>query len=174
MIPNLPCARILVSPKYKIEWYQTAAGDAPVHRWLTQDLSEEARELVGAAVLEILQADGPDVCGSRFGRQLGDGVFEFRLDGDPQPWIDEARIRRGKVPKGQGVKGAKVQYRIFCHAHGDKIILLLGAYDKGQDVSKKRQREEIAIAKVRLKDWEQRRRVRSQSRMAQPSARGRK
>ncbi len=146
-----------MSPRYKIEWYQTAAGDAPVHRWLTQELSDEACELVGAAMLEILQADGPEVCGTRFGRQLGESLFEFRLDGDPQAWIDEARARRGKAPAGRGVKGIQVQYRIFCHAHGDRIVLLLGAYDKGQDVSKKRQQQEIALAKDRLNDWNTRR-----------------
>jgi hypothetical protein len=79
-----------VSPRFKIEGYQDARGDAPVHRWLTEERSEGARELVGAAILEVLQADGPGVCGTRFGRELGDGVFEFRLDGDPQPWIDAA------------------------------------------------------------------------------------
>ena len=63
-----------------------------------------------------------------------------------------------EVAGGTGVKGVQVQYRIFCHAHGDKIILLLGAYDKGQDVSKKRQQQEIALAKDRLKDWTTRRR----------------
>jgi hypothetical protein len=158
-----------VAPNYKIEWYQDSGGDAPVHRWLTEELSDEARGLVGAAILEILQADGPDVCGTRFGRQLGEGVFEFRLDGDPQPWIDAARRRRGKVPKGLGLRGgAKVQYRLFCHAHGDKLILLLGAYDKGQDVSKKRQQEEIRTAKARLKMWEQQQRDKARASSKRP------
>ena len=66
-----------MSPKYKIEWYQDAGGDAPVHRWLTEELSDEARGLVGAAILEILQADGPDVCGTRFGRQLARAFSNF-------------------------------------------------------------------------------------------------
>lgn len=147
-------------PKYKLDWYLTVDGDAPVHRWLTEDLSEEACELIGAAMLEILQEEGPKVCGTRFGRQLGDGVFEFRLDGDPQAWIDQARARRGKLPRRNGAKGFDVQFRIFCHAHGDRIILLLGAYDKGHDVSKKRQQQEIAIAKKRLQEWTDRSRHR--------------
>lgn len=152
-------ARAPVPPKYTIDWFVDSDGDAPVHRWLVETLSDEARELVGAALLEVLQAEGPGVCGTRFGRQLGGGVFEFRLDGDPQPWIDEARKRRGKGPKTSGAKGAQVQYRIFCHPHGDKLLLLLGAYDKGQDVAKKRQQEEIKVARARLKNWEQRQRV---------------
>ena len=59
-----------------------------------------AAEMVEAGAVDILQADGPEVCGTRFGRQLGEGLFEFRLDGDPQAWIDEARARRGKSPSG--------------------------------------------------------------------------
>ena len=161
----------LVSPRFKIEWYQDARGDAPVHRWLTEELSDGARELVGAAILEILQADGPDVCGTRFGRQLGDGVFEFRLDGDPQPWIDAARRSRGKKPTGERLQSERIQYRLFCHAHGDRLILLLGAYDKGEDVSKKRQQDEIATAKARLKMWAQQQRLKSKAAHRAPASR---
>ena len=160
-----------MSPRFTIEWYQDARGDAPVHRWLTEELSDEARELVGAAIPEILQADGPDVCGTRFGRQLGDGVFEFRLDGDPQPWIDAARRRRGKKPAGERLESERIQYRLFCHAHGDRLILLLGAYDKGEDVSKKRQQDEIATAKARLKMWAQQQRLKSKAAHRAPASR---
>jgi putative component of toxin-antitoxin plasmid stabilization module len=130
---------------------------------LTEELSDEARELVGAAILEILQADGPSACGTRFGRQLGDGVFEFRLDGDPHPWIDAARRSRGKKPTGERLEAERVQYRLFCHAHGDRLILLLGAYDKGKDVSKKRQQEEIATAKARLEMWARQERLKARA-----------
>jgi len=150
-------------PKYKLDWYLTADGDAPVHRWLTEELSEEACELIGAAMLEILQEEGPNVCGTRFGRQLGGGVFEFRLDGDPQAWIDQGRAKRGKLPRRRSAKGWGIQYRVFCHAHGDRIILLLGAYDKGEDVSSKRQQQEIALAKKRLRDWTERSRTRGKA-----------
>ena len=146
--------------KYQIEWYREG-DDAPVYRWLTEELSEQACALVGAAILEILQADGPNVCETRFGRQLGKGIFEFRLDGDPQPWIDEARKRRGKNPKNREPPEGAVQYRIFCHAHGNKIILLLGAYDKGEDPSKRRQADEIQTARKRLRTWQQEEKARS-------------
>ena len=140
--------------EYQIDWYRDG-NDAPVYRWLTEELSELACELVGAAIREILQAEGPNVCETRFGRQLGKGLFEFRLDGDPQPWIDEARKRRGKKPRQLEEPDGEVLYRIFCHAHGDKIILLLGAYDKGQDTSKKRQTAEIETARKRLRKWQE-------------------
>ena len=48
--------------------------------------------------------------------------------------------------------------RVFCHAHGDRLILLLGGYDKGADPSRTRQQREIAEARRRLADY--RRRVR--------------
>jgi putative component of toxin-antitoxin plasmid stabilization module len=51
--------------------------------------------------------------------------------------------------------------RIFCHAHGNKLILLLGGYDKAKDPSRKRQQAEIETARRRLTDW--RRRQRSSS-----------
>ena len=56
---------------------------------------------------------------------------------------------------------AKMLLRVFCHAHGDKLILLLAGYDKGEDTSAKRQIEEIAVARSRLKDWQNRQRRRS-------------
>ena len=74
------------------------------------------------------------VCGTPFGRQLGGGFFEFRL------------------------KERDLLLRAFCHAYGDKVILLLAAYDKGEDPSAKRQNEEIELARRRLSDWQQRRR----------------
>jgi len=43
---------------------------------------------------------------------------------------------------------------VFCHAHGDRLILLLAAYDKGENPSPRRQNTEIALARARLRDWQ--------------------
>lgn len=75
-----------------------------------------------------------DVCGTSFGRQLGAGLFEFRL-------------------REEGLL-----VRILCHAYGDRLILLLGAYDKGRDPSERRQNREISEARARLREWQSRRR----------------
>jgi hypothetical protein len=45
---------------------------------------------------------------------------------------------------------------VFCHAHGDRLVLLLAAYDKGEDPSPRRQNAEIALARERLRDWQRR------------------
>ena len=48
--------------------------------------------------------------------------------------------------------------RVFCHAYGDRITLLLGGYDKGEDPSEKRQERAIAEARRRLEAWRRRQR----------------
>jgi hypothetical protein len=47
-----------------------------------------------------------------------------------------------------------VLLRAFCHAHGDKVVLLLGGYDKGRDPSAKRQQREIATARKLLRAFQ--------------------
>ncbi|HET6437383.1 MAG TPA: hypothetical protein VFG59_04940, partial [Anaeromyxobacter sp.] len=53
-------------------------------------------------------------------------------------------------------ESVRVLLRIFCHAHGHKLILLLGAYDKGEYTSPRRQDAESALARARLRDWRRR------------------
>ena len=74
------------------------------------------------------------VCGTAFGRQRGGGLFEFRL------------------------RERNLLLRAFCHAYGDKVILVLAGYDKSEDPSPKRQQKEIELARRRLTDWQQRQR----------------
>jgi putative component of toxin-antitoxin plasmid stabilization module len=100
---------------------------------------------------EILQAEGVGVCRTGYGKQLGDGLFEFRLR------HDAAEILRslGK-PARPETAGERILLRVFCHAHGDRIVLLLGGYDKSTDPSTKRQQREIATARKRLADYRRR------------------
>jgi hypothetical protein len=90
---------------------------------------------------EILEAEGIGVCRGTYGKQLGEGLFEFRLR------HDAAEILRslGK-PTRDGPRRERILLRVFCHAHGDRMILLLGGYDKGADASRTRQQREIAEA----------------------------
>ncbi|MFT3914123.1 MAG: hypothetical protein QM704_08390 [Anaeromyxobacteraceae bacterium] len=134
---------------YEIEFYEDAHGDAPVLRWLREELSPRKRRALGTAMNRVLQELGVGVCNTKFGRQLGQGLFEFRLRGS-----DLAEVVTGARDPGE----AKMLLRVFCHAHGDKLILLLAGYDKGEASSAKRQSQEIAVARSRLKDWQKRHR----------------
>lgn len=136
---------------YEIVFYEEGGG-CPFARFL--DGLDLTRRLAMLAALEqILAEQGQDVCRSSWGKALGGGLFEFRVR------HTAAEIRRlfGGDPPAQpgdheGPPG-KVVLRAFCHAHGDKVVLLLGGYDKGADPSTKRQQKEIATARTRLKRY---------------------
>ncbi len=120
----------MAAPRFRLDFYKDAAGRQPVLEWLRDEVSISTRRVVGTALREILQEQGMGVCGTSFGRQLGGGLFEFRL------------------------RERDLLLRVFCHAYGDKVILLLAAYDKSEDPSARRQNEEIALARRRLTDWQ--------------------
>ena len=107
-------------------------------RWINEELTVARRRALGYALWCVLQQMGVGVCGTEFGRQLGRGLFEFRLSA---------------VPAGES---ASVLLRVFCHATADRVVLLLAGYDKGADPSPRRQRREIDIARRRLHDYQTR------------------
>jgi hypothetical protein len=89
------------------------------------------------------------------------GIFEFRLRMNGKEIInleaeihgiteEEARRRFGLDPSED------VLLRVFCTSRAGEIVMLLHAYDKGRDPSRKRQQTEIAEARRRLKIVEQR------------------
>ncbi len=139
--------------EYELEFYEDEHGDTPVLRWLREELSPRKRRALGTAMNRVLQVLGVGVCDTKFGRQLGKGLFEFRLRG-----ADLSEIAPSGAPEPAE---ASMLLRVFCHAHGNKLILLLGGYDKGEDASSKRQDREITTARRRLKDWLSRQRRRS-------------
>ncbi|MGB2710827.1 MAG: hypothetical protein WBC33_04865 [Conexibacter sp.] len=93
------------------------------------------------------------MCRSGYGKQLGDGLFEFRLR------HDAAEILRSLGKPARSEAGhERILLRVFCHAYGDRIVLLLGGYDKGSDPSRTRQQREIAEARERLEAFRCRKR----------------
>jgi len=54
----------------------------------------------------------------------------------------------------------KVLFRVFFHPHGEKVLLLLGGYDKAKHSSPTHQNAQIQIARKRLADWQARHRQR--------------
>jgi len=92
-------------------------------------------------IKEQLQTFGPDVCKTTFGKNLGGGLYEFRLKED-------------ELSTGEGPR--HVLYRIFFAAYGDQLILLLHAYDKGEHSQAPYQERMIQIARQRLRDFRKR------------------
>lgn len=139
--------------RFTLEFYADADGDQPVLRWLREELTPTQRRAIGVALREILEVEGIGVCRGAYGKQLGEGLFEFRLRHD----AGEILRALGK-PARDEPQHERILLRVFCHAHGDRLILLLGGYDKGGDPSKKRQQREIAEARRRLTDFRRRQR----------------
>lgn len=130
---------------YELEFYEDENGDVPVLRWLREELTPAKRRALGHAMNEILQLLGVGVCATKFGKRLGEGLFEFRL----------GRDLREIAPVGETDSG-KLLLRVFCHAHGNRLILLVGGYDKGKHPSPRRQNAEITLVRARLRDWRRR------------------
>ena len=99
----------------------------------------------------ILQQFGPAVVETRFGKALGQGLYEFRLDDT----LDEllARLSLKKKRKLDKAPPGRMLFRVFFHPHGDKLLLLLGGYDKGRSDSKREQQMQIELARDRLRQW---------------------
>ena len=131
--------------QYELEFYEDESGDEPVRRWLREELTPAKRRALGHAMNVVLQRLGLGVCGTEFGRQLGGGLFEFRLRRDLR---EPASSAGGRIER--------ILLRVFCHAHGDRVILLVGGYDKGERPSPRRQNAEIELARARLRDWRRR------------------
>ena len=143
------------TPPYTLEFYEDEHGHEPVLDWL-RGLSPSKRRAIGVAMFEILQYEGPHVVGTNFGKGLGGGIVEFRLDQDAAQVL--ARKGKGKAARSETGETAKILLRVFCHAHGDRLVLLLGGYDKGERPSARHQQAQIELARTRLKAWKARQR----------------
>jgi putative component of toxin-antitoxin plasmid stabilization module len=141
-------------PPFTLEFFEDTHGNEPVLDWLRR-LSPQKRRAMGVAMFEILQHEGPHVVATNFGEAVGGGIFEFRLDQDATQVLE----RRGKQQRVSDLEPAKVLLRVFCHAHGDKIILLLAGYDKGERPNVRYQQAQIELARTRLTSWKSKRAV---------------
>lgn len=129
---------------YTIEFYEED-GRSPVEQWMESDLTDVELAALLSALEHVLSHRGVGVRGTEWGKQLGGGLFEFRIR------HTAAEIARMHGESVEGAKRAeKVLLRVFCHAYGAKVVILLNGYDKGADPSERRQQREIALARKRL------------------------
>ena len=135
--------------RYAIEFWEDEQGRKPVLEWIRRELTREQRAALGKAMQHVLESMGVSVCGTQFGKHLGEGLCEFRLRYNLAELRRrfEADARQADAPESP----EEILLRVFFHAHGDKIVLLLHGYDKAADPSKRRQQREIAEARRRLR-----------------------
>ncbi len=137
-------------PAWTLKFYEED-GREPVLDFL-RGLDEVKEQALAAALRNVLAYEGIGVCGSSWGKwvQGVPGIFEFRVRHDAATILRENGL---PPPANLGTSHRNVLLRVFCHAHGGKIVLLLAAYDKGNEPSAKRQNMEIKRAKQRLARW---------------------
>jgi hypothetical protein len=125
-----------------------------VRDWLRGDLDKSKARALGVAMFHILQQEGIAVCSTEYGKPISKGLFEFRLRHSAQEVLHNLGLLPTDEPRAKAEED--VLLRVYCHAYGDKIILLLAGYDKGEAPSKQRELREIRLAEARLKDFEDR------------------
>ena len=130
-----------------------------------RDLDGPKIEALKVALDEILAVQGAALIGTKWVHKVvdGDGLYEFRIDNE------ERQIRARTGSGAAGVTGGEnvevdVLVRVFFIFDGPRVILLLSAYDKGEDDSRPRQGREIEEARRRAKRFRSRRVVRSDER----------
>lgn len=147
-------------PPFEVVFYEDTAGKKPGLDWIRK-LTAVKKRAAGAAMEQVLQHQGVGVCDDgSWGKQLGDGVFEFRV----MRVVNWSVTQRGKKVK----KSEKVSLRIFCHAYGQKKILVLSGYDKGRHPESSRQQKEIEKAKRFQRDWKERQQSTKKAGKAKP------
>jgi hypothetical protein len=137
-------------PEWELEFYEEN-GREPVLDFL-RGLDEVKEQALAAALRNVLVYEGIGVCGSSWGKWVHDapGIFEFRVRHDAATILRQHGL---PVPEELEEGSGEILLRVFCHAHGKKVIMLLAGYDKSKEPSIKRQNAEIKRAKQRLTRW---------------------
>lgn len=131
---------------WEIEYFTDDNDRSPFADWLRR-LPFEQKAAVIAGIEKQLAELGLDVCGTELGKNLGQGLCEFRIR------HDEGVIRGKSGEAGARKTRKRILIRVFFHAYGDQVILLLGGYDKAKAPSKKKQSTEIDRARKNLKSF---------------------
>jgi len=136
--------------KWEAVFYEDGYGKRPAELWMNK-LSDAKYAALRAAIKNVLEVRGLDLSGTLWMTPLGSGLHEFRIKhSERQIKAMTLEISAGSLPAKHS---EKILLRVFVHFHGDRIVLLLGGYDKGVDDSERKQRAEIKVAQKALQDW---------------------
>lgn len=139
------------------EWtpepFEADDGTVPFQRFV-DDLSDFKFVALDTAIERVLSVRGIDLVRTEWLKALGEGLHEFRVRHDAH---EIARMFGGDDPIADA-RPEKVLLRVFVHFHGQKVVLLLGGYDKGDDPKPRRQQREIAEARRLLAQFKERQR----------------
>jgi len=137
-----------VDAKWKIEFYEDAQGRRPVEKWI-DGLSDQKAEAVIVALQEVLAVNGINLASGAWLKSLGSGLHEFRIRHSATEILGMYKV----VNRALTVGAEAVLLRIFVAFEGEKVVVLLGAYDKGKNDKQGFQQAQIEVARKRLREW---------------------
>ena len=141
-----------MAAKWRIEFYEDAQGRRPVEKWI-DGLSDQKAGAVILALQEVLAVDGIELVSSAWLKPLGSGLYEFRIRHSASEIQAMYKVANRVLARGT----TAILLRVFVAFEGEKLIVLLGAYDKGKNDKQSFQQAQIEIARKRLRDWKRRR-----------------
>jgi phage-related protein len=137
--------------KWTIVFYEDAQGRRPVEKWI-DGLSDQKSEAVIVALQEVLAVNGINLASSAWMKPVGGGLYEFRMRHSASEIQGMYKAVNRRLEGG----AEAVLLRIFVAFAGEKVIVLLGAYDKGKNSKQSFQQRQIEIARKRLREWNRR------------------
>jgi hypothetical protein len=141
-----------MAAKWRIEFYEDTQGRRPVEKWI-DGLSDQKAEAVIVALQEVLAINGINLASSAWLKPLGSGLYEFRIRHSTSEIQGMYKVANRALMDG----AEAILLRIFLAFEGERVIVLLGSYDKGKNDSQSFQQKQIEVARKRLREWKRRR-----------------
>lgn len=95
----------MVDAPFTIEFFEEADGRSPVEDWMDSKLSDTELAALLSALEHVLAERGVNVCATEWGKQMGDGLFEFRVRhtaGEIERMFGSTAVESGpRVGRGQ-------------------------------------------------------------------------
>lgn len=137
--------------KWSITFYEDGQGRRPVEKWI-DGLSDQKAQAVFVALRELLAVNGIGLASSSWLKALGGGLYEFRI----RHTKTQIEQMYKAANKNLDARAEPILLRVFVTFDGKKVIVLLGAYDKGKNDKQSFQQAQIEVARKRLRDWNRR------------------
>ena len=135
-----------LQPQWSIELLILPSGQIP-YETFRNSLEPYEKELLDLCIEKILGRQGNNVCDTNWGKSLGSGLYEFRINRSLSAVFDDIGIGAKNPLRSNESK----LFRVFFAVEGSKVILLLCGYNKGKDPSHKKQQKLIKTARAYLK-----------------------
>jgi hypothetical protein len=136
----------MAAPENSPQW-DIVLPDASGFSKFVKSLSPAKQRTLEVSIDKILLVHGTDLIDGDLIKTLGGGVYEYRVGPNTTRMMNKA-LESAVVPH------QKIALRVFLSFERNRVIVLLGSYDKGAHDSKSKQQSEIKKARRILGAWQ--------------------